>query len=231
MRLEPIGRVAECDLFQGVTAEDLEEMMGCLQPTLRRYAKGAVIAAAGDPFFGLGIVASGRAAVTRESAAGDRVILALLEPGMMFGEMAAFSSMRVWPATVVAHEACEVVFISPDRIVGQCANQCPHHRQLIRNMLAIVSNRALMLNRKVAYLSRRSVRGKISAYLLEQYEQSGKRSFTLPLGRNDMADYLNVARPALSREMGRMRDEGIIRFHRSAVEIRDVESLRQWALG
>lgn len=218
--------VAECALFRGIPGADFPKMMQCLQPIHRKYARGAFIAAAGEPSTGIGIVVSGSAAATKESAAGDRLILTLLEPAMMFGEMAAFSDAAAWPATVVAQSECEVVFISASRIIGQCASGCPFHRQLIHNMLAIISNRALMLNRKVEYLLMRSVRAKVATYLLEQYLRIGKATFVLPLGRNEMADFLNITRPALSREMGRMRDEGLIDFHRAAVKILDVQALK-----
>lgn len=219
-------RLAECMLFRGVSSEELTRMLRCLQPVRRRYDKGASIAVAGEPFTGVGIVVSGTAAVTKESATGDRLILAMLEPPMMFGEMVAFSDTTVWPATVAAQGECEVIFVPTHRIIGQCESSCAFHRQLIHNMLAIVSNRALMLNRKVEYLLLRSVREKVATYLLEQHRQVGKATFILPLDRNEMADFLNVARPALSREMGRMRDEGLIDFHRASVKILDVNALK-----
>lgn len=219
------GKWEDCALFRDISGEDLSAMMACLKPTSRTYEKDARIAVSGEPFSGLGIVMSGRAAVAKESADGNRTILTLIEPGMMFGEMVAFSDTSVWPASVLAQSECRAMFISPEKIVGQCANQCPHHRQLVRNMLGIVSNRALMLNRKVEYLSFRSVRKKVSAFLVDQYRCLGKSTFVLPLNRNEMADFLNVARPALSREMGRMRDDGIVDFHRSTVKIIDLEAL------
>ena len=70
------------------------------------------------------------------------------------------------------------------------------------------------------------MRGKISAFLLEQYEKQGSATFILPLKRNEMAEFLNVARPSLSREMCRMRDEGLIDFHQSTIKIKDLEALK-----
>jgi CRP-like cAMP-binding protein len=92
-------------------------------------------------------------------------------------------------------------------------------------MLLIVSERALTLNRKLEYLTIRSMRTKIATYLLEQRKLTGKNTFVMPLKRNDLADFLNVSRTALSREMGRMRDDGLIDFYRSSVKLTDVERL------
>lgn len=218
---------AKCELFDGVSIDEAPEFLYCLGAAIHKYSRNTSIAIAGEPFSGLGIITSGSAVVTKESASGDRLIMAVLGPGMLFGEIVAFSEAPVWPATVMAQEACEVIFLAAGRIVGQCEKQCPFHRQLIRNMLRILSDKALLLNRKVEYLSLPSVRAKVASYLMEHYRKAGTRVLMLPLDRNELADFLNVARPALSREMGRMRDEGIIDYHRSSVKIVDLEALKR----
>jgi CRP-like cAMP-binding protein len=218
-----------CPLFQGIEPEQRQVMMDCLNPRFRSYKRTEVITLAGEAFKGVGVVLSGQVAVTKENTAGDRVIMALLDPGEMFGEMAAFAGNGVWPATVVAHDGCTVVFLPPEKIIGNCPRQCSSHRLLILNMLRVVSDKALMLNKKVEYLSMKSLRGKISAFLLEQATKVGQTMFMLPIDRNTLADFLNVSRPSLSREMGRMREEGVIDFHRASVRILDLEKLKQMA--
>ena len=156
-------------------------------------------------------------------------MMTLLAPGDVFGEIVAFSSQSNWPVTVEAQQQCKALFISRERIVGECRQMCPWHRKLIENMLMIVSERAIALSRKVEYLSIKSIRGKISTYLLEQYKKAGKAIFMLPMNRNEMADFLNVSRPSLSREMCKMRDEGIIDFHRASILVKDVRALIRMA--
>ena len=96
-------------------------------------------------------------------------------------------------------------------------------------MLRIISEKALLLNRKVEYLAIKSLRGKICTYLLEQHQRTGMTTFMLPLKRCELADLLNVSRPSLSREMCKMRDEGIIDFHRSSIRIKNMEALKRSA--
>ena len=83
-----------------------------------------------------------------------------------------------------------------------------------------------MLRTKIEYLSYRTLRARISAFLLDHLRESGRGKFDLPYTRAEFADFLNVSRPSLSREMGRMQKEGIIRFHRRHVEILDANMLR-----
>ncbi len=213
-------------LFYGMDERQLNIMLECIKPRVIKYNKDEFIALAGSNFIGIGIILSGEAMVVKENAAGNRVIISLLKAGELFGEMVAFSGKGKWPATVIAQEPCTVIFISPTAIVSQCEKLCNSHQLLIMNLLKILSQKALMLNRKMEYLSIRNIRGKISHYLLEQYKHNGKAMFTLSLNRNELADFLNIPRPSLSREMCRMRDEGLIDFHRSSIRINDLENLK-----
>lgn len=214
-------------LFDGISANELDSLANCLQPKVYTYNKNSYITINGEPFTGLGLLLTGQAAVIKENQTGNRNIMAVLKAGNIFGEMIAFSGKHNWPASVFAQTSCFVIFLSPDKITGNCANACGGHTQLIKNMLSILSEKALLLNRKVEYLTISSMRGKISAYLLEQWNLTGTTTFNLSLSRNELADFLNVSRTALSREMGRMRDEGMIEFYRTSIKIHNLETLQK----
>lgn len=228
MPLEPewLEVLCKSTLFVDITSVELESMLRCLRSSVGKYSKNEYIRVAGEHHAEVGIVLSGKTAIVKDSLQGDRVIVAVLQPGDLFGEMVAFSEKRVWPATVMAQEDCVVMFIPSERIVDNCERRCECHRDLLMNLLRVLSDKALMLNRKVEYLTIKSLRGKISVFLLECHEKTGKMMFMLPLSRNELAEFLNVSRPSLSREMCRMRDEGLIEFHMSSVRLNDVAGLR-----
>lgn len=153
----------------------------------------------------------------------------LLEPGALCGAEVVFTKEPVWPNSVVAQKASKVLFVSRQKILGQCYKVCLRHRLIIENMLRIVSEKAMLLNKKVEYLTIKSMRGRIAAFLLDHYRKTGRTIFTLPLNRNEMAEFLNVSRPSMSREMGRMKEEGIIDFHLSTILIKDLDALKKVA--
>ncbi len=221
------GTLTKASLFKGIETGDLRTMLGCLEPKLACYRKNDFIAISGERFESIGIMLEGEAVVIKENAAGNRVVMDILKPGDIFGEVVVFAEDSVWPGSVVAQEASKVLFLSRQKILGQCQKICPWHRTIIQNMLKIVSEKAMMLNKKVEYLTIKSMRGKISAFLLEQYRKAGKNTFDLPLNRNEMADFLNVSRPSMSREMCRMKEEGVIDFHLSLVRILDLKALKE----
>ncbi len=219
--------LSKTSLFQNVEENDLNTMLCCMRPKLSEHPKNSIIAAAGNPFESMGILLKGEAALIKENAAGNRIIMAILKPGEIFGESAVFSRKSVWPATVAALGTCTVMFLPKQKILGECANLCSWHRKIIENLLRDISDKTLMLNKKLEYLSMKSMRGKLSSFLLEQHKINGSLTFMLPMKRNELADYLNVSRPSMSREMSRMRDEGVIDFHLSSIQINNIESLKE----
>lgn len=224
-----MGVLLKCPLFKGMQPDQLKSVLSCLKPKVGSYARNECVAVVGEKITGMGIVLSGDVVVSSENIAGNRTIIAVDGPGEMFGEMAAFSGSDLWPSTVMARSSCEVMFLPAEKIVNSCESACASHRMMISNMLRIISNKALALHRKVEYLAIKSMREKISTYLLEQYKRVGKTTFILPLKRNELADFLNVSRPSLSREMSRLMEEGIIDFHRASIKIKDLDSLRRMA--
>ncbi|MBM7867426.1 cyclic nucleotide-binding domain-containing protein [Heliobacterium gestii] len=226
MNREEILRLSACPLFNGLTPEVVKAMQVCLEPKIARYKRNDVIAFAGEAFDSIGILLTGEAQVIKETAAGHRAMMDMLRPGGLFGEIVVFSTNASWPATVIAQEESQVMFIPRRKLIGQCERSCDWHRVIIQNMLRIISEKAMMLNKKVEYLSIKSMRGKLSAFFLEQQKKAGAATFRLPMKRNELADFLNVSRPSMSREMARMREEGLIDFHLETVRIIDMEALR-----
>lgn len=227
MYLEWINTLKSSLLFRGIEGDSLNVMLDCLKPRIRRYRQRKIIVNYGDSFEGVGIIASGKVAVARETYSGNRIIMGLLDAGDIFGEMIAFSDNRLWQNTVISQENSCILFLPPDRITGTCSNICLSHAALIMNMLKILSNKALMLNKKIEYISAKNIRGKISSYLLDIYRQSDVPVFNIKMKRHELADYLNIPRPSLSREMALMRDEGIIAFHGPVITVNDLRKLEE----
>jgi len=222
--------IHDSPLFKEICYEDLSSLINCLNPVVRIYKRNSYITLAGEKFDSFGLLLQGEATVNKENASGSRFIMTRLKPGDMFGEALVFTDQAHWPSTIQAQTDCKVMFLARNSITGICEKLCPWHRTLINNMLRIVSEKAVILNRKVEYLTTPSVRAKISKFLLEQYKKSRSITFMLPMNRKELAEFLNITRPSLSRELCRMRDEGIIDFHMTSIKILDLNKLASNAI-
>ena len=115
MYLEWIDILKSSPLFRGISNESLSIMLDCLKPKIKRYKQREIIVTYGQPFQGVGIIASGKVALTKETYSGNRIMMGILSAGDIFGEVVAFSDDRVWPMTVIAQVDCTMLLLPPDK--------------------------------------------------------------------------------------------------------------------
>lgn len=221
-----MNMLQKVELFKCIEKNELNKMLNCLRPSIKTYKKNEYIKIQSDDLSAIGIVLQGEAVITKETFNGDRSIIARVSKGNAFGELEAFSGTKSL-STVVAVTDCIIFFLPVHKIVGVCPNTCSGHKFLVQNILRIISQEALILNKKLEIISLKSIRKKVSTYLLEQYFMKNSLSFEIPLKRNELAEYLIASRPSLSRELIKMREEGIIDFSRNSFSILNLEALKE----
>ena len=199
--------------------EGSSEMLSCMQAHVHACAKNQAVLREGDPAGTIGIVLSGGIQVEKTDYYGNRTLLARLEPPELFGEAFACAGVQQLPVSVIAVQDSEVLLIPCKRILTTCANCCEFHTRVLYNLLRIVASKNLMLNQKIEFLSKRTTKEKLMAFLLAQAKQNGSRTFSIPYDRQALADYLGVERSAMSAELSRLRREGKIDFYKNQFKL------------
>lgn len=115
----------------------------------------------------------------------------------------------------VSAEKSNILLLNAARLITTCGNACANHSKLIRNLLQLSAQKNLALSRRSLHTSAKSVRGRLLSYLSEQAKQRGSYQFTIPFNRQQLADYLNLDRSALSNELSKMQNDGILTYERS----------------
>lgn len=208
-----------CPLFNGITPEDLSNILGCLGARQIQAKKGQAIFREGDTTVFIGIVLTGSVQLIREDYYGNRSIVAHIEPKQLFGESYAFSGAQALPVSVVADEDSQILLLDSRRITVCCSNACSFHSQVIFNLLRLVATKNLVLHQKIQITSKRSTREKLMAYLVTQAKLQNSKIFTIPYDRQALADYLEVDRSGLSAEISKMRREGIIECEKNSFRL------------
>lgn len=211
--------IASNPLFDKIQKDDLLGMLNCLCARVHLYQKDNHIIRAGDQVRSVGVVLKGRVSIERESEEGLRNLVAVLVPGECFGESFACSKHPEALVSVVAMEDCEILFLDCKKIVTTCSSACTFHTRLIENMLSMLSEKILGLNQKLEIVSKRKIREKLFTFFETQKKNAGTNVFSIPYNREQLADFLFVDRSALSNELCKMRDEGLIRFQKNKFEI------------
>lgn len=206
-------------LFSGMAWEEIETMLHCLGGVKRSYPAQSAVRREGEQANQIGVVLSGRVQIVYEDLLGRRSILNVIEAGKVFGEALACAGVSRMPFHIWAKEPCEILFLDYKRVIHTCSNACVFHSRLIANMVSVLAEKNLMLNQKIRCLSRRSTREKLLMYLTEQAKQANSPVFQIPFDRQALADYLCVDRSAMSSELSKLKQEGILEFHRSTFRL------------
>ncbi len=209
----------KCPLCAGIADDELGALLDCLRAAPKSYAKDDFVFLAGERAGAMGIVLSGVLHIVQEDFWGRRAILARLPPGELFGEAFACAGLERLPVSVLAAEAAEILLLDYGKIIAPCARNCSFHARIINNMLRILARKNVMLVQKIEHLTRRSTREKLLSYLSGRARETGQNSFAIPFNRQELADYLAVDRSAMSNELSKMRDEGILDFSRNEFEL------------
>ena len=215
--------VEHSGLFLGISQDKLSSMLDCLPARRAEYAAGDFLLRQGDIVSEVGLVLSGDAASMRMDGKGESLILTSIEPGGFVGILVASSPGQTCPMFVQALTDLTALFFPVASLVSPCPKNCPEHGVLTRNFLACTAQKSLSLNDRIDCLVRRSVREKVTVYLRHMAKERGSREFTIPLDREAMAGYLNVERTALSRELSRMKAEGLLEYRKNFFRLLNLE--------
>lgn len=217
----------KCALFRGIEEKEYAHLLDCLGIIMKSYEVEEYIFFAGDKINYVGIVLSGVVEIIKENVAGNKHILAFLGPSDLFAEGIVCTERRISPVTVQANEPVKILFIPYERVITSCGNSCSFHIQLIQNMMVVLGEKNVNLNRKLELLTLKGMREKLASFLLGVSNERGSNMFQILQNRTELADYLNVSRTSMCRELARMKEEGLIDFYGHSFKIVDKKRLAE----
>ena len=211
-------------LFAGVGEDEIGAMLGCLGAAAQQYAKGEYVLRQGETLSRLMVLVRGRLHIQKDDYWGNRSIVSAVLPGEMFGEAYLAPGSGPLMNDAVAVEESAVLSFDVTRLLTVCPSACRFHSLTVRNLFFALSEKNRHLVGRLGIATQRSTRDKLIAFLSEQARLQGCSAFDIPFNRQQMADYLSVDRSAMSGELCRMRDEGMLRFERNHFELLESES-------
>ena len=202
-------------LFAGVDEKDIEAMLGCLQAELFTYKKGEYILRQGEHLDKIVVLVEGSIHIQKEDYWGNRSIINNINVGEMFGESYIAPESGALLNDVVAIKDSIAIFFDVNRIIKTCSSACRFHSMVVQNLFFELSRKNKKLIQKLGHMSKRTTREKLLSYLSEEAKQQNSASFSIPFNRQQLADFLSVDRSAMSNELSKMRDEGILTFEKN----------------
>ena len=197
-------------LFRDMEPASIDRALSALFAQERRYRKQDLLLGVGTITDRIGIVLEGSVTIESRDVWGNRTILGSIGPKNAFAESYALLENEPLLVDVRANEDCRVLFLRVGALGRLAKERQPWAIALENNLLMDSARKNLMLSRKSFFTAPKGIRARVMAYLNAQAVQAGSTSFSIPFDRQQLADYLNVDRSALSKELGRMRREGLI---------------------
>ena len=201
-------------LFQGMSGEEMSSCLAAMKAQEKTYTKGSLILHAGDHTDRMGLVLSGSVTIENNDVWGNCTILSHVKAGEFFAETYALLPGEVMLVDVRANEDCCILFLDFSCIFGD-PMPASWKEKLTRNMLRISAHKNLALTGRSFHTAPKSARGRILAYLNTVSLQKHSAEFDIPFNRQQLADYLNLERTSLSKELGKMHREGIVIFRKN----------------
>ena len=207
-------------LFQGLSAEEWAalEQSGCLRT--KSYPRHAVIFHAGEQVHALGVVLRGTVHIENLDLWGSKSILSSISAGQAFAETYAFCGEALM-VDAVAAEHCEILFLHTAAFTDARIEPALQDK-LLRRLLAVSMRKNLSLSQRIFCTTPKTVRGRLLTYFSAQVARCGRMAFEVPFNRQQMADYLNLDRSALSKELCKMRDEGLLTFEKNRFALNEL---------
>jgi len=221
-----IDSLAKSVLFENIDKEQIIRLVGMVPYSTVDYIKGDIISLEGDSCKELGIILEGNVEIHKPFPSGKVVTINHFTAGNVFGESLIFSHESRCPANVVASTGCKIMYIEKSYII----KIMEANGTALNNFVTLLSNRILMLNERITNLSYDTIRKKIANIILIEYSKQKNKYLTLPFCRKKMAELLNIPRPSLSRELTKMKEDGIIDYHKNKLKIKDMKLLEKCLL-
>lgn len=211
----PMTLLQSSPLFGGMSEAEIRQLLLCLHAPVRTFGKGTFLWHEGETVTHCGIVLRGTVDAMHYGDDGAEELVARQRAGDVFGEL-LMAAQQPSPVSLRCAQEAEVLFLPLEGILGGCEKHCACHTMLRRNLLQKMGETFFHQRRRMVYLSQPSLRRRLLLYLRDVQREHGSDTFTIPYNREELATFLGVNRSALSRELGRMQQEGVLEFYRSS---------------
>ena len=217
---EYISVLRQTALFAGMDDSEIEASAARLNMRAQTYGKGETVCHGGQFIRAIGILVAGQLMIQKDDYWGNRSVVNRIGVGEVFGEAFAVREDEPFFHDVIALEDSVVLSFRPEHLFAPGADKLT--TRLVRNLLCSMAAKNRMLAQKIDIMAHRTTREKLTDYLSVQSRRAGSAHFTIPFDRQQLADYLGVDRSAMCTELGKMRDEGLLAFHKCVFDLYDV---------
>ena len=219
MNLQELARGLK--IFSGLSAAELDDILYRLNGVKRQYRKGEIVAHAGMDANRLLAVVSGHLHVYTETEGNHQVLVRKIGKDEVLGLwLLHLPAITCWPGTVIAAENSTLISLDMEAARNLLQSYSPTVAKLSANTSNILAHELFSTWRKLMVMDAPTIETRVMTYLTElDNESGGTGNVVVPFDRERMAEFLGVTRPALSRAIGHMRDQGLFTWRKNVFHL------------
>lgn len=211
------------NLFKGKSLDEINLSLSKIIYKVQTYQENEIIFSPNKIADTMGIVLSGSIHIQKLLPSGKVVIITKKSCSDLIAEPSIFAKKKYYPTTAIVYKTCKILLIHKKDLLKLFSMD----EQIMTNFLESVSNSMLILKHKIGILSLNSIQERIVGFLMHACKEHNSTIITLPFSKKAWAEYMNVSRTSLSRELRNLEIRGVISFDRQNIEIKDFEKLHE----
>lgn len=213
-------KIKNSSLFYGITDSELDRMLECFSATIKKYEEGDLIIRQGDIVTKIFLILEGEVNIEKDTYWGRRMIIQKLHANNNIGLSLVASKNVESNINAICTTDTLVLILNYEKCTRMCQNACSHHGALIDNLFKIISKENIELIEKIENISQKTIRDKLLTYLSNESIKNKSNTFEINFNRQELADYLNIDRSAMSFELSKLKQEGFINFNKNKFKLK-----------
>ena len=209
------NQIKNSPVFYGMNDEELQGLLECFNARVRKYEEGEMIIRQGDIIKNIYLILKGAVNIEKDTYWGRRMIISQLTENNNIALAFVASKNIESNIDAIAVEDSELLILNYEKCTSMCQNACTRHKVLINNLFEILSKENIELIQKIENISQKTIREKLLTYLSNEAKKNRNSSFEIPFNRQDLADYLNIDRSAMSFELSKLQKEVLISYNKN----------------
>jgi len=209
------NQIKNSSIFYGMKDDELKGLLECFQANIKTYEEGEIILRQGDLVSNLYLILDGEVNLEKESYWGRRIIISRLGVNDIIALSFVTSKNTEYTMDAVATSDCKLLVLGYSKCTSMCQNACSRHSTLIKNMFEIISKENIKLIQKIDNISQKTIKDKLLTFLSGEAKKNKTNTFKISFNRQDLADYLNIDRSAMSFELSKLQKEGYIKYNKN----------------
>lgn len=210
-----MGLLRQIDLIKSIKPQDMDSYVMEGSCKFTQYGKSNIVHFVGEVCSKLESILSGKVVIERIDESGNLMTIAEFFGGDVLGGNLMFSKNPYYPMTVTAKEATLILEINKDLLFLLFSN----NHDFLRSYLAYVADHTVILGDRIKHYVNRTIRESIISYLNYECKKQNSNIIKLGMTKKALAERIGVQRTSLSRELAKMREDGLIKYDATTIEL------------